>query len=112
MAEIAVWWVTQQDRELFRDNADAWEEMPPYIAEQLRSTIGRPGRGRLWVPPHINVSGIWWNDSAPLARFAETCAGIVIERKDAPFAVQQPGFVTDDHMKPLIMTEVEKDGQD
>ena len=103
--KFAVWWVNQSDRETFRENPDLWMGIPVYAARQLRSSVGRPGRGRLWVDSDIDVEGMNWDDNAALAPVALKCAGIVIHRKDVPFVANLPGFVTDWDLRRLEMVE-------
>jgi hypothetical protein len=58
--------------------------------------------GRLWVPDDIPVPKIEWDDTSPIASYAERAGGIVFHAKDLPSVKRMiRGRVTDLNMKPV-----------
>lgn len=92
--DYLIWWTDQDECEAAPEAGI--ERLPDYLRSEFRSRLGRPGRGRLWVAPHIPLGdGIGWDDNKPAARLAGKRAGIVIEAKDKPAVLALPGFLTD-----------------
>jgi hypothetical protein len=86
---VCIWWLHHKDFHGMTSSPDGnpfcW---PDYITRQFFSLHGRAGRGRLWVPSHLdkfvpkNGLGISENDPRWTPILGES-GGIVIERKDA-----------------------------
>ncbi|MFH1896607.1 MAG: hypothetical protein ABH814_04050 [bacterium] len=71
---------------------------PEYIAREYISRYGRNGRGGLWIPQEISLTGIPWDTSNPITKRLEKCGGIVFFRKDLSKLKGYPGIVTDTNL--------------
>jgi hypothetical protein len=118
----AIWWLSQEDCEALETMIDysrgfipsdgggvySYEpcvtrslRIPGYIAREYRSRLGRPGRGRLWIPPEIPVTECVWDDELPVCQRAISCGGIVVHARDWHKLRDLPGFITDLEMRYL-----------
>lgn len=88
--EFRIWWTSQSDCAAITDAPGDLKGVPSYVISQLRSRIGRNGRGRLWVHDTLPVRAMTCPDRAPVG-----CGGIVIRASDADRIRGLPGFVTD-----------------
>lgn len=70
------------------------KELPEHIQSEFGSRMGRAGRGRLWIPPHIELKGIDWNEKSPLAKFCSEAGGVVFEEEFLDKMLLMPGIVT------------------
>lgn len=91
---LVIWWLSQEAATVAVTLLKAGAYLPPYIEKEVRSRCGRPSRGRLWVPPHIDLEQIPWDDDKPLAPHAALCGGIVIEMRHVARVACWPGFIT------------------
>jgi hypothetical protein len=97
-----IWWIDQDDCDLVDIFQSRLEELPKYLQDQFWYRNGRAGRGRLWVPDDIPVPKIEWDDTSPIASYAERAGGIVFHAKDLPSVKRMiRGRVTDLNMKPV-----------
>lgn len=116
---LCIWWLSQDDceRMAWMMYPPASESMPPekyhelldkrqresvlpaYIESEWYSRYGRAGRGRLWVPPDIELREITFK--GPMAGSAIHCGGIVLHMRDAMSVAFLPGFVTNLQLEPL-----------
>ena len=92
--EYLIWWLDQFEAERLYDLLDQID-LPEYIKVEVRSRYGRSGRGRLWVPRHIDLQEILWDDDKVTAKLASKCGGIVFEPKHYDYISILPGFITD-----------------
>lgn len=98
---LRIWWLLPSEIHQLLGVGDSAVDLlgrlrvPLYIAEQVRSAGGRAGRGRLWVPSNIHITGIEWPsiENAGSVRAGE-CAGIVIWACDAKAMAGLPGLLT------------------
>lgn len=119
--QLAIWWLAQADYEAmggeahwYAGSVEFWNargvsigvndggilwvdtlDIPDYIKSEVVSRSGRAGRGRLWTCDGIQLDGIVWDDSKPMAQRAANCGGIVIPIEDVPKVKRYSGFVTD-----------------
>lgn len=108
--ELLVWWLSQEACEavpLNDQNLPTFRKRwwiipaPKYLGEQFQSRYGRAGRGRLWVPDHIDFEGLpygWERRAESLGlplEYINKCGGIVLERKHWEHIWGMPGIVTD-----------------
>jgi len=104
-----IWWSDQTDCEMIAamQQPEAPNVWPEYIDEQFDSRYGRPARGRLWVATGIELTGIPWKDHDPLYQaVGKDSGGIVIRGEDVGHVAGWPGFVADEDMKPLTLTNL------
>lgn len=103
--DIAIWWLNQEACEIteagFKSNL---KKLPAYIKDEFYSRVGRPGRGRLWIPSEIPLKEIKWKDSHPLSKYAKECGGIIFWKKDYKEISGLPGFITDIRMNPVQLS--------
>ena len=103
-AEFLVWWTSEADARKLGEEPD-WSShpnLPDYIRDEFSSRYGRAGRGRLWVPPGIQVSSVRWDDNRPTCRAAADCGGVVFRRLDIEAVAALPGFITDTAMNEMV----------
>lgn len=93
MSDYLIWWTDQAEAEAVIEMDIT--ALPEYLQKEFRSRYGRNGRGRLWVPEHISITEIDWDENKPASRLADKRGGIVIETKDKGFVFLMPGFLTD-----------------
>jgi len=91
--EYLIWWLDESEAERVYDVLDQID-LPDYIKDEVHSRYGRNGRGRLWVPRHINLVEIPWDENKVTAKLAERCGGIVFEPKHYDYVEILPGFIT------------------
>jgi hypothetical protein len=105
MTGFAIWWLDQRACELAGALGAESASWPEYIQREFRSRFGRAGRGRLWVAPGLEFSGIEWKDGEPAYdAVGDDCGGIVIRREDAHHVLSWPGFVSDENLRPLQLS--------
>ncbi len=112
----AIWWLSQDDCEILESMIDYETQyevgsyypnvvislhIPLYIAKEYRSRLGRAGRGRLWVPPEINITECVWSGELSVCQRAAECGGIVVHMRDWQKLRNLPGFITDIEMRYL-----------
>lgn len=92
-----IWWTSQEDCEAIAP-LDSW---PTWLYDEFRSRNGRPGRGRLWVPPvfasdkDMPDEAAWKADNWLCAAAESKSAGGIVIPSFALRHVQfLPGFVT------------------
>lgn len=94
-ALLAVWWLEEKDYHGFEPHQEQNPlKIPDYIWEQFCSRCGRAGRGRLWVPDHIEIDRLPVSNDDPNWPSYENAGGIVIEAKDAAACLLWGGRVT------------------
>lgn len=72
-----IWWLREADYSIHQNN------LPPYISKLKRSRQGRPGRGRLWVPPDIAIKQLKVSPGHPMWNVLDpNYGGLVIHAKD------------------------------
>lgn len=116
--DLRIWWLLPEemrwigepheradfDREPAAGARICWLEdkpWPEYLKREYRSAYGRPGRGRLWVPPPFKLTAIPWNEDSPVEAVCGASAGIVFRSRDLPRLANEPGTITDLEMEPL-----------
>jgi hypothetical protein len=101
-----IWWLDQSAHELASALGAPSRSWPGYIQSEFTSRRGRAGRGRLWIAPEIKFGGIAdWQDGNPaFDAVGRDCGGIVIRRSDAKHVLSWPGFVSDEGLRPLVLT--------
>lgn len=75
--ELNILWIKDNHRE----NLEFDENFPEIISDEIISRLGRAGRGRLWVPSEIDLSGIDWIDNELTSELGRYYGGIVFESK-------------------------------
>lgn len=104
LENLLVFWTSgDQAREALRLHQESYEEysLPGYFVSELRSRIGRNGRGRLWVPEVFDVDiSVDIDQAEPLLKAEITDgAGIVFHKDDVDWVRKLPGVVTDHKMR-------------
>lgn len=94
MSRFLIWWTNQEECEAVGEQIEQ-SSVPDYLKSEFRSRVGRNGRGRLWVPDHIDLKGIEWDTAKPASRLAESRGGIVLDADDSLLVFYLPGFLTD-----------------
>ncbi len=95
-----IWWTTQADCEAI-GGAEALGKtpaLPEYLILELRSRIGRNGRGRLWVSGLLNgapAGTTTWPTTALAYVLEGQYGGIVIRAEDRFALADMPGVITD-----------------
>ena len=99
-----VWWLTQAELELLVIERGSItypnmpRSLPAWLIDQVISCHGRPGRGRLWVCPDLNLPLIEMEEVAqwttPLRLHTNSCYGIVIPAEVVPHLRDLPGIIT------------------
>jgi hypothetical protein len=70
--------------------------LPDWLAVQLRSSLGRSGRGRLWADDRFKDFSVPWPEKPTIAsKHCEGCVGIVVNRADAEWLFKFPGTLLD-----------------
>jgi len=95
--EYLVWWLTQKDYVPYPEPHGCHPPtIPAYAWEQRRARYGRAGRGRLWVPEHIEVQcmPVEADDPRWAPLLDRDAGGIVIEAKDAEACARWGGTFT------------------
>lgn len=92
-----IWWTSQEDCERIAP-LDTW---PTWLYDEFNSRMGRPGRGRLWVPESIDRIGdvpqgvtVWDDVNNWLCKAANNAGGIVIPASEVHHVQFMPGFVS------------------
>lgn len=102
MEQYAIWWLNQESWELAEALGAPHSSWPEYIQKEFQSRGGRPGRGRLWIAPDIDFSGIaWQSGQKSFDMVGESYGGIVIRIEDLTHVVSWPGFISDKELKPV-----------
>lgn len=104
---LLIWWTTQEDFD-GHDMVDERrpEDMPSYAWQELCGRYGRSGRGRLWVPAHIELSNLPVSEDDP--RWTPKLlrsGGVVIEAKHAAACEKWGGCITNLTLDPVTGTE-------
>lgn len=105
--KLFIWWTNQADAEAASEKKD---QLPEYIKEQLSSRMGRPGRGRLWIPDgeiftEINKNGIEWVKTRCEPYCAEA-GGIVFTGDNLKDVIYMPGIVTNTSMEQFFVGNI------
>lgn len=92
--KYAIWWLDQAETEIILNAPNL--ELPVYIAHEVVSRAGRPGRGRLWISNHLKGCpyGFDWDDKHPNAGRLSDSGGIVIRVEDVKHVKDLVGVVT------------------
>jgi hypothetical protein len=93
-ADLLIWWTDEIDYRQMGTDLPA--SVPEMIRGEYRSRYGRCGRGRLWVPPGIDLKRIPWDETSKAARHLESRSygGIVFHAADLSAVIDLPGIVT------------------
>jgi hypothetical protein len=108
--DFAIWWTNseegsaldnspyvQEDGHEFYEFARGW---PEYLQDEIRSRIGRAGRGRLWVATeHMGLFPDLPKD-LDYRRVSE-CGGVVFLKEHLHHLAGMPGLVTDRHLNAI-----------
>lgn len=92
-----VWWLRPYE---FAIALLGTNTLPEWLLNQVEAAHGRNGRGRLWIARHlghVSVDEPW--PETPLAKYCETCAGIVVTQAELAALRDFPGTVTDLQLK-------------
>jgi hypothetical protein len=104
MVDYVIWWLDQPSCELAIWLGAKHADWPTYIKKEFDSRVGRAGRGRLWVPPDIQFSVQWKDGDPAFDAIGDDCGGIVIRLDDAHRVLSWPGLVTDENLRPIVVT--------
>lgn len=92
--EYYIWWLSPLELELLVSEVDRGVTITAYLESELRSALGRNGRGRLWDAHKTGLSVDPWPDHT-LGRYCGQCAGIVVSRHDVQTDLEGlPGLLT------------------
>ncbi|MNC35316.1 hypothetical protein D3C87_1111250 [compost metagenome] len=94
--DLYIWWTNQRDTE--RADASDRTNWPAELEDELRSRMGRNGRGSLWIPTQWDWAdlGIEWQESHPMfIALGNHYGGIVFRREYLPLFKDLTGLITD-----------------
>lgn len=91
-----VWWLTQREREIVTPDG-----LDPEVVQEFNSSVGRPGRGRLWGKTNLEIEpdDPKWKEA--LGAHCSECAGIVVSEAAGRqiWDLNLPGLLTDLKLK-------------
>ena len=90
-SRLLIWWTPDGvASEMIGENPNwaRYPGVPDYVKQEYDSRVGRAGKGRLWVPPGIDLESIPEDECPP------GCGGIVFEERYRNAMRALPGFIT------------------
>jgi hypothetical protein len=92
MYNFAIWWLTEDECRLILETLA--NGLPRYVRSEVESMLGRPKRGRLWIPDGIPNLSVPEDNPVLQTSFIYERGGIVIHAADASHILGFPGYVT------------------